>query len=352
MYHNKVLVKSSDDNYLRQPIGLVFKQKYDIWVADQESGRLLHYKGICFIESVTVSGGSIQQPRPNGLIDNNSKGFVISEEGVFNQCPVFIYKDIFIDSFNAQTGMNVPGLCEEPVREQTIDCVGCVNDVVPILKSASSSLITCTLEGLICAYSPLVNETTALVAFTSNDNASYTGMTQIGDKIYVADNRNGKIDVIDSNWVKLSGYTFTNPELPDNYYPLNIQLINGGLIVTYVLKDGEEIVQNTGFVSLFDYTGKYERSFMSECFQYPYGVTTKLEVEINHKCPPVSYETLLISNHFSGTVFRFLFKTGEQLEDVKIQPQLNAPFSLVENFSDSSFIYTADNVIGKLSKHC
>ena len=103
-------------------------------------------------------------------------------------------------------------------------------------KTGSSVFLFDTVDGTISGWSPSVDSTNAIVGAT-NPGAIYTGLaidTHHDDTLlYAANFAGGTIDVYDQNFqlvTTLPG-NFTDPELPADYHPFNIQAINNQLYV-------------------------------------------------------------------------------------------------------------------------
>jgi uncharacterized protein (TIGR03118 family) len=103
--------------------------------------------------------------------------------------------------------------------------------------------------------------------FKATDGADYTGLAigNIGAAhyLYAADFHNGKVDVIDGQFHKttLAG-SFTDPHLPKEFAPFNIQNLGGNLYVTYAKRDaandGNSVPgKGAGFVDVFDTSGHF-----------------------------------------------------------------------------------------------
>jgi uncharacterized protein (TIGR03118 family) len=103
------------------------------------------------------------------------------------------------------------------------------------------------------------NGTRAIVTAHSAD-AIYLGLamlpTSAGPVLLAADFHHKRIDVFDSAWHMVDvGSAFTDPDLPSDYAPFNVQVLNGAVYVAYALQaeNGEEEVHghNLGFVDKY-----------------------------------------------------------------------------------------------------
>jgi uncharacterized protein (TIGR03118 family) len=122
-------------------------------------------------------------------------------------------------------------------------------------------------DGKIRGWNPGVDATVAQVGFSSPDGASYKGLAiaalQSGDRLYAADFKNAKVDVLDPNFGLVSNsQTFVDPTLPDGYAPFGIRVLAGHVFVTYAKQDEEhedEVAgQSLGFVDEYSTAGAFE----------------------------------------------------------------------------------------------
>ncbi len=110
-------------------------------------------------------------------------------------------------------------------------------------KTGSSVFLFATADGTISGWSPSVDSTNAIIGAT-NPGAIYTGLAIATNRhgetlLYAADFAKGTIDVYDQNFqlvTTLPG-NFTDPKLPTDYSPFNIQAINNRLYVEYAPAD-------------------------------------------------------------------------------------------------------------------
>jgi len=99
--------------------------------------------------------------------------------------------------------------------------------------------------------------------------ASYFGLalsTNAGSHmLYAANFKTGKIEVWDTTFTPVA-MSFHDPDLPDHYFPFNIQAIGSWLFVMYVKvgADGNEIHQvGLGLVDVYNTDGSFVRRFAS-----------------------------------------------------------------------------------------
>ena len=106
-------------------------------------------------------------------------------------------------------------------------------------KTGSSEFLFATADGTISGWSPSVDSNHAIVEAT-NPGAIYLGLAIATDRqgetlLYAADFAKGTIDVYNQSFqlvTTLPG-NFTDPNLPADYHPFNIQAINNRLYVEY-----------------------------------------------------------------------------------------------------------------------
>ena len=113
----------------------------------------------------------------------------------------------------------------------------------------------------------------------SQSGASYTGIAIAAvdgqNYLYVANFSAHKIDVYDKNWVEV-GKSFTDPNLPGDYSPFNIQNVGGKLYVMYakIGSNGDEVKGHSlGIVDIYRPNGSLERRFVTGgALNAPWGV--------------------------------------------------------------------------------
>lgn len=108
----------------------------------------------------------------------------------------------------------------------------------------------------------LNNLTNAIVKVDQSGAGSiFKGLTEAmssgGPRLYATDFGNGVVSMYDTNFAKVG--SFTDPNLPPNYTPFNVQVLNGLLYVTFAKREpgaGDELHgQGLGFVDVFTTDG-------------------------------------------------------------------------------------------------
>jgi uncharacterized protein (TIGR03118 family) len=134
--------------------------------------------------------------------------------------------------------------------------------------TAAARFIFAGENGTIMGWAPTVDGTNALIAYDDGaGGASYTGLAIANDgtanHLYAADFANGKVDVFDATFAKVTvAGGFTDAAIPAGYAPFGIQAVTIGtdtrIVVAYAQRDagGEEVVgAGLGVVSVFDTAG-------------------------------------------------------------------------------------------------
>lgn len=130
--------------------------------------------------------------------------------------------------------------------------------------------------------------------------------------LYAANFAQGKIDVFDGEYraVTLAG-NFTDPSLPANYAPFNIQQVGGNLYVAYALRgaNGREVPGlGNGIVNVFDANGNFLRQLASQGpLNAPWGITQAPEGFAQYS------GALLVGNFGDGRINAFNPNTGAWL---------------------------------------
>jgi uncharacterized protein (TIGR03118 family) len=192
-----------------------------LWVSDQKTGVATLYSGDVNGSTITKSGLVVTVPggSPTGQVFNSTSDFVVTAPTGEHGPAAFI----FASKTGHITGWN-PG--------------------VPLPAPSRQAQNGATVPGAVF--------TGLAIASTGGKNF-----------LYAADFANGQIDVFDSQFhqTTLTG-SFTDPNIPANYAPFNIQELNGQLYVTYALqdaaKDGGDVPGvGKGFVDVFNNDGTF-----------------------------------------------------------------------------------------------
>lgn len=214
--------------------GIAFNPTGFVWVANNGSSTSTLYDGNGVPQTLVVAipPGSAGPSSPTGIVFNSGATFQVSQNGV----------------------------------------------------SGGSAFIFASENGTLSGWSPTVNRTNAILAVdTGASGAVYKGLaisSYLGvSYLYAADFRNGRVDVYDSSWnkVTLPGGGFTDPSLPTGYAPFGIQAINGRIYVAYAQRasgSSEETKgMGLGMVDVFDASGAFvKRLVTGEALNAPWGL--------------------------------------------------------------------------------
>ena len=197
--------------------------------------------------------------------------------------------------------------------------------VVSATASGASHFIFAGEGGMIAGWSPGVDRTHAITAFTAADGAVYKGLAiannGAGNFLYATDFHGSKVDVFDTHFTKqatsATAFAFLDPTLPVGYAPFGIQALNTGaagatqIYVTYAQQNGTDNHDQTngaglGLVDIFDTNGEFVSHLVSTggLLNAPWGIALA----------PADFGTLsnslLIGNFGDGKINAFATGTG------------------------------------------
>ncbi len=267
------------DAHLVNPWGIAFGPTTAIWVADNRNATATQY-----------DGNGKAQPTATPLVVNlapSAAGAAFNPTGiVFNASSDFV------------VGATAPG---------------------------ASHFIFAGEGGMIAGWSPGVDRTHAITAFTAADGAVYKGLAiannGAGNFLYATDFHGGKVDVFDTHFTKqassATAFAFVDPALPAGYAPFGIQALNTGtagatqIYVTYAQQNGTDNHDQTngaglGLVDIFDTNGVLVSHLVATggLLNAPWGVALA----------PADFGTLsntvLIGNFGDGKINAFAIGSG------------------------------------------
>jgi uncharacterized protein (TIGR03118 family) len=175
--------------------------------------------------------------------------------------------------------------------------------------------------GTISGWNPDLADTTNAVVGTTVPNANYKGVAigsnATGNFLYLANFRAHTIEVLDTNFAltTLSG-SFTDPDVPPEYSPFNIQNIGGKLYVMYALADAtgdDEIAgPHKGYVSVYDTDGNLLQHLIAKGkLNAPWGIALA----------PADFgpfsNALLVGNFGNGKINAYDANTGKFIGKLK-----------------------------------
>jgi uncharacterized protein (TIGR03118 family) len=172
-----------------------------------------------------------------------------------------------------------------------------------------------TESGMIAGWNPTVDQGNAVVAVDKSGQGSVfkgltLGLNQDRHLLFAADFANGVVVAFGPNFHQ--GKSFTDPNLPPNYAPFNVQNLNGLLYVTFAQHDPGAKDENhgfgLGFVDVFDTSGHLIRRLISNGrLNAPWGLAI---------APPSFGQfagALLVGNFGNGRIGAYDPQTGEFL---------------------------------------
>lgn len=188
-----------------------------------------------------------------------------------------------------------------------------------VTKNGSSQparFIFCSEDGTISGWSPVLDQTNAIVAVDNGRNngsnrAIYKGAalgTANGhDFLYVTNFHSGRVETYDENFHQVSQNGFVDPNLPSGYAPFGIRTLEGQVYVTYAQQDNkkEDDVPGPGkgFVNVFDTSGNFVKRLISNGnLNAPWGLAL------------LEGDELWVGNFGDGKINNYDFATGTFLK--------------------------------------
>ncbi len=246
--------------------GIAFNPAGFVWVANNGSASSTLYDGNGVPQSLVVAipPGSAGPSNPTGIVFNSGAAFQVTQNGA----------------------------------------------------TGGSAFIFASENGTLAGWSPAVNRTNAVVAVdTGAGGAVYKGLAIAAfsgaSYLYAADFRNGRIDVYDSTWqrVTLPGGSFSDPNLPAGYAPFGIQAIGGRIYVAYAQHAAgsadETRGSGLGIVDVFDAGGALmKRLVTGGALNAPWGLA---QAPANFGA---ASNMLLVANFGDGKINAYNVDTG------------------------------------------
>ena len=217
---------ANTDPNLKNPWGVSFGPTTPFWISDQGTNKTTLYTGAGVAQALVVNTppSGVVPTGPTGQVFNSSSGYVLS-----NGNPA-----LFLFS---------------------------------------------TLAGTIDAWNG--GDGTTAESRASSPGSSYTGLATPSNNanLYAANFGAARIDVYNPSFsqVSLAG-SFTDPSLPSNYSPYNIQFLNGALYVEYAQVNTTthrpQAGAGLGFVDVYNLDGTLNQRLISGgALNVPWGIT-------------------------------------------------------------------------------
>jgi uncharacterized protein (TIGR03118 family) len=260
------------DPRLADPWGLVLPEKLPAVVASQHSNTSISYDGTGTLQLTPVplvvhlpSGQGGTAFEATGIVANSGNDFVVSAAG----------------------------------------------------RSGAAQLLYAGASGMIAGWSPAVDAANAIVAYTDNGAAVYTGLAlspaSNGNKsyLYATDFHNARVEVFDATFRKQppspARFGFIDPTLPSGYAPFGIAVIGENVYITYARQrtpSKRDPVNGAGLglVDVFSLTGDFVKRLVTtgSALNAPWAVA--VAPALNHD--PLG-GTLLVGNSGDGKINAF-----------------------------------------------
>jgi uncharacterized protein (TIGR03118 family) len=182
---------------------------------------------------------------------------------------------------------------------------GSANFLLP--NGSPAIFIFATQDGIIAGWNK-GNITNAIKKINNSATASYFGLALASNMganyLYAANFKQATIDVFDNSWNSVN-MKFTDPNLPAQYSPFNIQKIDNQLYVLYakVGADGNEIhAAGLGIVDIFNTDGSFVKRFISNGeLNSPWGIAKAPNSFFGADTTALS-NTILVGNFGDGHI--------------------------------------------------
>jgi uncharacterized protein (TIGR03118 family) len=186
-------------------------------------------------------------------------------------------------------------------------------------------------DGVISAWNGTWGHNSYRVA--ANSGASYFGLTMASynsnNYLYAANFASGHIDVWDKNWAAVNWPgAFTDPSLPSDYSPFNIQVVAGQLYVMYAKKvGGEEVHQvGLGIVDVYTTNGMFVKRFATGgTLNSPWGVAMASVTFYKDDDDDDVGPAILVGNFGDGHINAYRLKDGKFLGQLSMH---NTPITI------------------------
>jgi uncharacterized protein (TIGR03118 family) len=315
------------DPHLVNPWGISESSGSPFWISDNNAGVSTLYNSAGTPQSLVVSIPTPGDPlgasgAPTGTvfnIDLAGGGFKVSgvnKSGAPASAPaVFLFatEDGTLVGWNP--GVNPQGF--DPTKAGTYGILAVDNSGNNFTEPNPNKQTGAVYKGL-----SIASSATPGTPIFANDAASTT-------VLYATNFRSGKIEVYDTNFkpVMLPRDAFTDPNLPNDYAPFNVQVLGGKVYVTYAKQDAAKHDDvgghGHGFVDVFNLDGTpglpggTERLVSRGELDSPWGLAIA----------PASFGSLsgalLVGNFRNGHINAFNATTGDfmgQLTDPDGEP--------------------------------
>jgi uncharacterized protein (TIGR03118 family) len=184
-------------------------------------------------------------------------------------------------------------------------------------QSGHCSFAYDTESGLISCWAPSLDNFNAIVGYDgSAQKSAYKGIAidTANQHLLTADFRNNRVQMIDTNWTEVG--SFTDPSLPKNYAPFNVQVLGGKIYVAFAERAKHSIDERAGkhrgYVDVFDLSGNLLTHLIAN---------GKLNAPWGLAIAPSSFgefaNALLVGNFGDGKINAYDPNTGDFLGTLK-----------------------------------
>jgi len=124
-------------------------------------------------------------------------------------------------------------------------------------------------SGVISGWAPSVDTNNALIGYNGSDQGSvYKGLAldTVHKHLLAADFTNNQVQIFDTTFTPIG--SFTDPDLPKNFAPFNVAVLNGNVYVAFAKREkhgGDEIDgKGLGYIDVFDTNGVLQTQLIAK----------------------------------------------------------------------------------------
>jgi uncharacterized protein (TIGR03118 family) len=170
-----------------------------------------------------------------------------------------------------------------------------------------------TETGIISCWAPSVDQFNAITGYDGTaEHSVYKGLgiDTVNKHLLTADFANNRVQIIDTTWTQIG--SFTDPSLPKNFAPFNVQVLKNKVYVAFAKRAKHSIDElhgkGLGYVDVFDLNGNLQTHLISNgLLNAPWGLAIA----------PSSFGefsgALLVGNFGDGRINAYDATTGDFL---------------------------------------
>lgn len=136
-----------------------------------------------------------------------------------------------------------------------------------------------TESGVVSCWAPSLDNNNAILGYDGTAQGSaYKGLAidNTNKHLLTADFKNNRVQILDTSWTQIG--SFTDPGLPKNFAPFNVQILNNKVYVAFAKRAKHGIDElhgkGLGYIDVFDLSGNLQSHLVSNgLLNAPWGMT-------------------------------------------------------------------------------